>query len=570
MAKRTGPSISVKMIITSTLLILLIVVGFGFLNYFNVRSVFDKTTEQTVEQRRKALSAKGVTTTKVFAKGVLKMLIDNEDSQIRSLVKETALQDEELLAAWVIDRNQNVLARCDVIVRDGKAQCDPAKLPKDERKKIDDVAWKELLARWAGGKAAAQGDGQAATADDSDALLAKYETATGRAARFFAYPVFTGELTAEDAAKPTAIDNRWGYAVLSYDLQPIKDFALKSQKEKRAAARASAMRTGAAGALFVLIGIVLAIFQGLSISRPIKLLAWKADQIARGDLEARVEVTSTDELGLLGENFNFMADQLVVLLHQTAEKAQMEKELEVARTIQDTLVPPNDPIDFGFIQLAGYFQPASQCGGDWWTYHKLVEDKLLVVIGDVTGHGVPSAMITATAKAACDVACDVNNNDLTVETVLHIMNNAIFESAKRKFVMTCFASILDPRARTITYANAGHNFPYLYRQKEGGRGEFGSLMIRGNRLGDLRESTYESKTTELTTGDTIIWYTDGIVECESEMGEEYGEKKFRASIRRAGHLEAGELRDKVIAEAMTFYGNMPRKDDISMVMGRVV
>jgi serine phosphatase RsbU (regulator of sigma subunit) len=313
---------------------------------------------------------------------------------------------------------------------------------------------------------------------------------------------------------------------------------------------------------------VLAIFQGLSISKPIKLLAWKADQIARGDLEARVEVTSTDELGLLGENFNFMADQLVVLLHQTAEKAHMEKELEVARTIQETLVPPNDPVDFGFFNLAGYFQPASQCGGDWWTYHTLKDDKVLVVIGDVTGHGVPSAMITATAKASCDVARSVNDDNVTVTTLLEIMNNAIFQSAKRKFVMTCFASILDPRSRTITYANAGHNFPYLYRQNEG-RGEFGSLMIRGNRLGDLKESTYEAKTTELLPGDTLIWYTDGIVECENETGEEYGEKRFRASIRRAGHLSAAELRDAIINESMNFYGNMPRKDDISMVLGRI-
>jgi phosphoserine phosphatase RsbU/P len=264
-----------------------------------------------------------------------------------------------------------------------------------------------------------------------------------------------------------------------------------------------------------------------------------------------------------------MADQLVVLLHQTAEKAHMEKELEVARTIQETLVPPNEPVNRGFLDFAGYFQPASQCGGDWWTYHDLINGKLLVVIGDVTGHGVPSAMITATAKAACDVARSVNGDDVSVTTLLEIMNNAIYQSAKRKFVMTCFASIIDPKTRTITYANAGHNFPYLYRIGESGRGEFGSLMIRGNRLGDLKESKYEVKTTELLPGDTLIWYTDGIVECENTSGEEYGEKRFRASIRRAAHLSAGELRDTIVSEAMNFYGDVPRKDDITMVIGRI-
>jgi serine phosphatase RsbU (regulator of sigma subunit) len=281
-------------------------------------------------------------------------------------------------------------------------------------------------------------------------------------------------------------------------------------------------------------------------------------------------VTSTDEIGVLGENFNFMADQIQVLLHQTAEKATLEKELEVARTIQETLVPSEEPVDKGFIEFAGYYLPASECGGDWWTYHDLVGDKLLMIVGDVTGHGVPSAMITATAKAAVDVARDIYNDDVDVTKVLEIMNSAIFESAKRKFVMTCFASILDPQTRMITYANAGHNFPYIYRVPEGKkRGEFGSLMIRGNRLGDMRESKFEAKSQQLQPGDTIIWYTDGIVECENTAGEEFGEKRFRASIRKSSDLSPGEIRDSIVNDAMNFFGEVPRKDDITMVIGKI-
>ncbi|HEU4613539.1 MAG TPA: PP2C family protein-serine/threonine phosphatase, partial [Kofleriaceae bacterium] len=153
-------------------------------------------------------------------------------------------------------------------------------------------------------------------------------------------------------------------------------------------------------------------------------------------------------------------------------------------------------------------------------------------------------------------------------TLLEIMNHAIFESAQRRFVMTCFASIIDTKARTITYANAGHNFPYLFRPGEG-KGEFGSLMIRGNRLGDDRNSKYEAKTTELAIGDVLVWYTDGIVECENEMGEEYGEKRFRASVRKAAALDAGEMRDAIIADAGAFFGEAIRKDDITMVVGRI-
>ena len=102
-----------------------------------------------------------------------------------------------------------------------------------------------------------------------------------------------------------------------------------------------------------------------------------------------------------------------------------------------------------------------------------------------------------------------------------------------------------------------------------GRGEFGSLMIRGNRLGDDRSSRYEAKTTELVPGDVLVWYTDGIVECENDKGEEYGEKRFRASIRRAAHLEPAEIREQVVGASLQFFADRPRKDDITMVIARV-
>ncbi len=565
MARRTGPGISVKMILTSTLLILLIVVGFGVLNVLNIRKVYDQTAQDKIEEFRKALDQKGKTSTQLIARNILLPLRDNQDNEIPGIVKEAAKPDPQMKIIYVLSRNKNVLAHCRVVRQDDK-MCDTSRYPNaletSDLKKVDEESWKRVEETWKEREAA-----------NNPQTLVDFELTSDRDGhlQYFAQPVFEPGTTptpkaalAEDPG--TA---RQGYVVIGYDLKPIEEYAERNIEQKKEASYKSALRTGAFGAMFVLIGTVLAIFQGLSISKPIKMLAWKADQIARGDLEARVEITSTDEIGLLGENFNFMADQIVVLLQQTAEKAHLEKELEVARTIQDTLVPPNDPVDRGFFQFAGYFQPATQCGGDWWTYHELLGDKVLIVIGDVTGHGVPSAMITATAKAACDVARSVNDNDVSVTTLLEIMNDAIYQSAKRKFVMTCFASILDPATRTITYANAGHNFPYLYRQSTK-RGEFGSLMIRGNRLGDLKESKYEAKSTELLPGDTLIWYTDGIVECENEQGEEYGEKRFRSSIRRAAALSAGELRDKVVAEAEAFYGEMPRKDDITMVIGRVI
>ena len=537
MAKRgAGPGISVKMILTTTLLILLTIVGFGVLNVLNIRKVYDDATQAQMDlYRAERIENNGERFTPVLGRALEPYLIN------RGLV--SYCQEEAEL-------------KCGPPLEEGKH---PPVLP-ETAGKVGADAWQTAQTTWLAN----------AKTNTGDVLIRFDQSGPAGRYRVFAYPVFSNEEpTAANATAAEAPPNRQGYVLLGYDLAPLTWFAADADRKKVEASTDAAVRTGAVGALFVLIGTVLAIFQGLSISRPIKQLAWKADQIARGDLDARVDVRTRDEIGVLGENFNFMADQIVLLLQQTAEKARIEQELEVAKAIQETLVPPSDPVDKGTFKFAGYYQPAAQTGGDWWSWHDLSHGKVLVVIGDVTGHGVPSAMITAAAKSACDVSRVVYGDDVAVTKLLEIMNLAIYESAKRNFVMTCFASVIDTRRRTITYANAGHNFPYLFRPGADRKGEFGSLMIRGNRLGDLRESTYESKTTELVPGDILVWYTDGIVECESEAGEEYGEKRFRSSVRRAAALDAGEMRDAIVSDAMSFFGEAQRKDDISMVIGRI-
>ena len=551
MEKRHGPSISVKMIVTTTALIVLIVVGFGLLNVFNIGRIYDSNARDTERQMLEQLEEVGTAQVQTLAASSRLYFEQTNDTDMRKYVSQLAKGDEKISLIYVLDPNQLLVAHSDA-----------EKSPKEGHVPISEETWQRIMDEWKKRK----GD---ARAQDPLIRSLRFEGKEGKHA-LFSVPVFPAGVpaTVTSAIDPEAAVRPYGYVVMGFTFRYLEKALTDLQAKKETAKRDTLLKTAGVGAIFVLLGTILAIFQGLRISKPIKMLAWRADQIARGDLETRVEVSSTDEIGLLGENFNYMADQLVVLLRETAEKATLEKELEVARTIQETLVPGNDVIDRQFVKLAGYFQPASQCGGDWWTYHELKDGKTLIVIGDVTGHGVPSAMITAAAKASCDVARAVNQDDVTCEQLLEIMNRAIYESAKRKFVMTCFASIIDPRNKSIEYANAGHNFPYLYRVKDG-KGEFGSLMTRGNRLGDLPESKYAAKTMELLSGDLLVWYTDGIVECENEKGEEYGEKRFRSSIRRASTMGPAELRDSIVNASMQFFGDKPRKDDITMVVARV-
>ena len=521
MEKRRGASISVKMIATSTLLILVIVALFGTLNVVNTGRVFDEAALRSRDAFVQSLQRRGQAQAKDLVQASKTAILGNDFKTLQEFVPEIGNGDPEVAYVFVADETGQVMAHSNTNLNG---------------KPITDATGKELLAAKTEGTKEVQGS-------------------TGKQ-YVFSRPIVQDSL-------------RKGTVVLAYSLQLLESSLQKMVAEKEAAFQSAWIRTALIGLFFVLVGTALAIFQGLRISRPLKMLAWRADQIARGDLETRVEISSNDEIGMLGENFNYMADRLLILMRETAEKATLEKELEVARTIQETLVPPTDLMVRPFLNLAGYFMPATVCGGDWWTVHDMPDGRVLVVIGDVTGHGVPSAMITAAAKAACDVVRATEGSARTVTRLLEVMNHAIFESAKRKFVMTCFASIIDPKVRTITYANAGHNFPYLFRPGAPDGTDFQVLMSRGNRLGDLEDSAYAEKVHQLMPNDVLVWYTDGIVECENDRGEEYGEKRFRAAIRRASDLDPVAMRESVVGAAGQFFGDRARKDDITMVFARV-
>ena len=323
------------------------------------------------------------------------------------------------------------------------------------------------------------------------------------------------------------------------------------------------------GGLIILLGIVLTILQSLRISRPIRELTQSVERIAQGNLTERASVGTNDEIGVLGRNFNYMAERLGVLLTETKEKATYEKEMEVARVIQESLLPPSRVIDKGFFQFRGYFKSASICGGDWWNYAELADGKLLMMIGDVTGHGVSSAMITAAAKSCCDTLRHVTEGELTVTFLLDELNKTIYEAAQRKFVMTFFATIIDPRERTLTFSNAGHNFPLLFRADTSEGPAIVPLVTRGNRLGDVMESRFLERTVPYGPGDVLVWYTDGLTEGIGKDGSEYGEKRFRRSIRAMLDQGPGEILEKVIRDAEGFFADFAHpEDDITLVVGK--
>jgi len=602
MATRGGLSISLKMIITTTLLIVMIVGIFGFIAILSTKDLYDEQAKRQQQIFEQSTREHGSSQIETLAEGIIGPLKGTEFEVIHPMLIRAKQHDVLVRHIWLLDSDDRRVAASDKDDNDtftrqwskdhtaikvfshvllpknfttmvsGAARAGAGKIPApmatppsmDAPQPMD--APRPIDARKKGKRMAAMSGAavSAKSAPPEPAALAAARVAEGARSIIREYK---GERVMVVGKPLMALGTYLGSVYVVYSMERLKEQQARIQRRKEKAFAQQWQRTAMIGGVFVLVGLLLAIIQGVRISKPIRLLTRRVTQIAQGELQTRVEVTTSDELGVLAENFNFMADQLLILLQETAQAGAYQKELDVARNIQETLVPTSDIVDRPFLRLSGYFNPASECGGDWWTYHDLEDGKVLVVIGDVTGHGVPSAMITATAKSAVDTLRAVTNNNLTVTYLLEILNRAILESAKRKFVMTCFASIIDPKEHTITFANAGHNFPYIYRE-DGGRGKFNVLMTRGNRLGDMEDSTYQAKKEDIRPGDTIVWYTDGIVECESEIGEEYTEKRFRNSIRKLAGREPDEVRDGVVSAAESFFGNMPHKDDITMVIGK--
>ena len=159
-----------------------------------------------------------------------------------------------------------------------------------------------------------------------------------------------------------------------------------------------------------------------------------------------------------------MADRVQILMHETEQKAMLEKEDDIARSIQTTLLPPCGFAKCGPLELNGFFQPASECGGDFWCYNRLPDGSVLLTIGDVTGHGVPSAMITACAKSALDTLLSMSSmQQFSLSQIVASLNVAICQTAKRTLFMTFQAIRISSDGHMAEIVNAGHNFPLLVR-----------------------------------------------------------------------------------------------------------
>lgn len=316
--------------------------------------------------------------------------------------------------------------------------------------------------------------------------------------------------------------------------------------------------------------LLISIFASTQLTSTLRDLYEATRKIAGGKFDIRVRSQSNDEIGGLADGFNVMAAEVSRLMSETAEKARMENELATVRTVQETLFPPPEST-FGNVHIVGHFEPASECGGDWWSYSN-VGDITYLWIGDATGHGAPAALITSAARSAAAIVETLP--DMSPGKALAILNQAIHETSKGKINMTFFLAAINQKTGKMTYANASHDPPYLIRKPKGRavtKKDLVPLMdVNGLRLGEKKGSTYEESEIDILPGDSFVFYTDGIIDLQSPDGKTWGERTFLKNVVEASSGQTLQDKMNYIKQSIIAYrGEAELLDDITLFMAEI-
>jgi serine phosphatase RsbU (regulator of sigma subunit)/predicted ester cyclase len=245
------------------------------------------------------------------------------------------------------------------------------------------------------------------------------------------------------------------------------------------------------------------------------------------------------------------------LEQEIRERERVEQEMRAARSIQQASLPKEVPQPEGW-QVSPYYQPAREVGGDFYDFFALEDGLVGVVVGDATGKGIPAALVAeATSNMLRAVAQALGSS--SPGEVLSRVNETLLARIPPNMFVTCFYAILNPEKCTLSYANAGHDLPYLHRSDAAEE-----LRARGMPLGLMPGMEYEEKETLLEAGESALFYSDGLVEAHDPKGEMFGFPRLRALV--AEHGKESSLGDFLLEELYSFVGEgWEQEDDITLL-----
>lgn len=323
------------------------------------------------------------------------------------------------------------------------------------------------------------------------------------------------------------------------------------------------------GVLFLTIQ-VFAIVAGFALARSITgsihELFEGTERVRQGDFTHKIAITARDQLGQLAESFNSMTGSIDDLLREQAEKKRLEEELRIAHEIQMSLLPQG-PLGVPGLSVTAVSVPAREVGGDYYDFFPLDGDRVGVLIADVSGKGTSAALYMAELKG---LMLSLSRIHTSPRDLLVAANRIIAEHLDARSFITMTYALIDLRARTMTYARAGHT-PLIFLSRRQLHVLAPDGLVVGLKLdhGETFERLLREETIPIHEGDLLLLFTDGITEAMNERDDCFGETRLGQLLAEHAALPDDELRGRMLLEISAFVGDGPQHDDMTILLLRI-
>lgn len=264
-------------------------------------------------------------------------------------------------------------------------------------------------------------------------------------------------------------------------------------------------------------------------------------------------------VGISLHTYDTLKQQLEQSIRRLREQEALERELEIAREVQRELLPRQAPELCG-VELAAACLPAIGVGGDYYDFLPFAEDRIGLVVADVSGKGIPAALLMAGLQGSVRTLALPS---LSPAEINRRLNEVLLRSTSDSRYATLFLAFYDARIRRLVYSNAGH-YPPLHL----GSGGIRRLAAGGRPLGLLEDSSYGEGASELAPGDLLVLYTDGVIESAGAGGKEFGEERLVSVVERHRQRPLPAILSAVLEELERWRGNSPPSDDVTLVLAR--
>ncbi len=321
--------------------------------------------------------------------------------------------------------------------------------------------------------------------------------------------------------------------------------------------------------IIFLIVEVISLLIGVSLTRTITsafsdLYEW-TQHVQRGDFSHRVEVKGNDQLAVVSESFNEMTKNLERLLEVSKENERMQAELEIAQAVQRQLYPKSTPA-LSKLDLLAICNPARMVSGDYYDYQGLNDHSAVIALGDVAGKGISAALLMATLQSSLRTqvrSCLDGQREMSTSKLVSQLNEQVYADTSPEKYATFYFSVYDDNSGMLTYTNAGHLPPMLFRD-----GKVSELDVNGMVVGAFPFAQYGESRLQLESGDLLLIFTDGITEPENEYGEMFGEERVKEVVQRNAHLSLDSIVRTVMESVLDWTGSPELQDDMTILIAR--